>query len=184
MIRRKAKCGEGRREAERNTRQQWIAEWLTLALGWPGFTHCCWPPSSTHSRLRTPVRYGTVHHQITKRAEKSIFFLPPSQHMSSEHFVAGSERWAVLFGWGCRLYFLLCIWCNSSGDLQTKEEICDLCLLELENVKCYTQSLQTPNRPAQADAYFGTWEIISFSIHLFPLKTLLLLASLMFPAAP
>lgn len=51
----KVEGGEGRKEAGRNTRQQWIAEWLSLTLGWPGFTHCCWPPSSTDSRLLTPM---------------------------------------------------------------------------------------------------------------------------------
>lgn len=47
---------EGAKKPGRNTRQQWIAEGLSLTLGWPGFTHCCWPPSSTGSRLLTSMR--------------------------------------------------------------------------------------------------------------------------------
>jgi len=67
-------------EAGRNTRQQWIAEWLSLTLGWHGFTHSCWRPSSTHTEAakHTPMRYCNGRQALTNARDTSftLFYAP------------------------------------------------------------------------------------------------------------
>lgn len=117
---------ERRKEARRNTRQQWIAEQLGLTLGWPGFTHCCWPPASTHTRLLTPMRYSTDTHTQQQNGQNREIYTHtphscqklPAPSWVGGGFAAGSESRAV-----CRLsdsekfHFKKVKVCSSSGAL-------------------------------------------------------------------